>query len=924
MKFYNRLIFKFVIFVVAFTLLPFMFVTIRGLRQLQDVEMSRIYEKNTILAQSYKSLIEERMRGLENAMDSLTQNIVQNIDDEAYVKLRLNYLVETSDLISQLFVIDPSGMQRYKTSGSLGDRSDRDYFIKALSGEKNYSSVIISRTTYSPIIVYAMPFYLDDELIGVIGGTIDLAFLNEMMVINQLDTESYAFIVDREGHPIVHPNKALIENNVSLMAIEPIRLAVEMKSGTSVYSYEGEEKLAAYLFIDKFDWGLVVQEPYDRRGIQIDYLTSNFLTYVLIIGAILLLGIIFFGRSIEKITGEFVAQVTKLQHSDFSVAFSVKTMQRKDELGLVARNQVETIQSLERLLIENNSAKEIAQKRYEHERQLSLELQNTHAKMNAIFHATEDAFFSYVIETGEFVYSEKVLSFLDEKEMMMTQQGLSFFVHMDESDSQLFQQTWDRIYKGEMTTDVIEQKYSKLEGEFFYRFTLLSYCDFTNQSHIIVSIKDITIEKEQEEKLYKRLIYHPLTGLLNRSGIIERLNELITQSTKQLAVILYDINDFRYINSTFGYKVGDEMLRGIAEVLKKHDGILLGLGHIGSDRFCAIYGDELRDTEWMRFFTDNFESIICGSTEMVIKGTLGVAIHEQDQDAATLLRNAEVALFEAKSNASMNYAFYKKSFDTELNERFTMIKHLEKAIDHNEIYMMYQPSVLTHSGDVVGYEALVRWDSNHYGLVSPTVFIELAEKTGYILELGKFILRESMLFAKEINRSGLFYTVSVNISPKQLIDTRFATMFIDMMEELDVGCQHICIEITETAYMENHEVVKEVLVMLKEKGIRIYLDDFGTGYSSLSYIRNLPIDVIKIDKAFIDEIHLDQKAYEMLDAIISIAKSFKMQVVAEGVEYEEQVEILCGLDCDYTQGYYFGKPQKASHYIQTKNIATNH
>ncbi len=265
-------------------------------------------------------------------------------------------------------------------------------------------------------------------------------------------------------------------------------------------------------------------------------------------------------------------------------------------------------------------------------------------------------------------------------------------------------------------------------------------------------------------------------------------------------------------------------------------------------------------------------------------------------------------MHEAKAKGKKQYAHYSDAFNTQVSRRYKIVQALEKVIMNKEMYLVYQPKVTTDTNKIVGFESLVRWESEELGFVGPMEFIDLAEKTGQIIDLGYFIMNKAMIFAKELAVLDPNIIVSINISAKQLIEVNFVERVARIMSEAGVRVQNIGFEVTETAYIGNLEVAEVTLKSLSKLGIKIYLDDFGTGYSSLGYLDRLPINCLKIDKAFIDKIHINDKSKHMLKVILGLSSTLGIECVAEGVELKEQFEILKEEGCELIQGYYFDRP----------------
>ncbi|WP_133016903.1 EAL domain-containing protein [Clostridium cuniculi] len=432
-------------------------------------------------------------------------------------------------------------------------------------------------------------------------------------------------------------------------------------------------------------------------------------------------------------------------------------------------------------------------------------------------------------------------------------------------------------------------------------------------------IMNITNEKNSEQKVHFMSYYDDITGIPNRKMFTEKFQELINNNSNcksQLGIIFFDIDNFKNINDTYGHEIGDEILLKLCERIEN---ILDGrqtFARFGGDEFVIAFSNIINEKEINEFldelllkvrkpFEINNKKIYCTIS-------IGVSIYPKDADRLDiLLKTADMAMHKAKEEGKNRYKFFDVEISNILKRQYEIEKALRTAIENNEIFMVFQPKISIKGEKVNGFEALVRWVNNELGFISPAEFIPIAENSGLIIDLGKYIIEESFKKCSELCCSTKSkFNIAINISDIQLREEGFISFVSEMLEKYNIPPEYIEFEITEGVIMQS--VVKniELLIELKRLGVSIALDDFGTGYSSLSYLKRLPIDVLKIDKSFVDGIGVDEKSEYIAESIIKLSHSLNLKVVAEGVETKEQLGYLNKMKCDVAQGYYFSKPEK--------------
>ena len=435
---------------------------------------------------------------------------------------------------------------------------------------------------------------------------------------------------------------------------------------------------------------------------------------------------------------------------------------------------------------------------------------------------------------------------------------------------------------------------------------------------LLVRAMQYSIErKHYQEQLEHQANYDPLTGLPNRSLLHDRLKRAVfTQRNAQpIAVVFIDLDNFKFINDSLGHSAGDALLTGVAERL--HSIVREGdtVARLGGDEFVLILTEQARGDvvfrALQRILDEVSEPMMIGGQELCITCSAGVSLYPQDgRDVESLLKNADAAMYRAKERGRNNFQFYTAEMNAHAKERFALENDLRRALERDELLLHYQPKIDLATGAIVGAEALVRWQHPEQGLILPDRFISIAEDTGLIVPIGEWVVRTACVQNRAWLQAGLPpIAVSVNLSVRQFHQEGLVKMVERILNETGLAASYLEMELTESMVMHNAEQAIEILAALKKLGVRLSVDDFGTGYSSLNYLRRLPIDTLKIDRSFVQDIDSEDEEEGILArVIISLGHSLKLKVIAEGVETAEELKFLRACGCDEVQGYYFSRP----------------
>jgi diguanylate cyclase (GGDEF)-like protein len=429
--------------------------------------------------------------------------------------------------------------------------------------------------------------------------------------------------------------------------------------------------------------------------------------------------------------------------------------------------------------------------------------------------------------------------------------------------------------------------------------------------------RDITQRKAAEKQVQFLAYYDALTGLPNRTLLQDRLSKALPSARRRrdkVALLFLDLDRFKDINDSLGHSVGDLLLQEVAERLKKWAREQDTVARVGGDEFlivltavkeaadAAVAAERLMNTM-------NAAYVVQGHS-LGISCSIGISVFpEHGADGETLIKNADAAMYCAKESGRNNFRFYTNDMNAQAVERLTLENSLRLALEKKELFLVYQPQMEIATGRIIGLEALLRWQHPELGLVPPDKFIRIAENSGLIMPIGEWVLRTACSQTRKWQDEGLpAVPVAVNVSAVQFRQAGFCELIGRVLRETGLASQYLELELTESLLLSNADVMFSVLQELRAMGLKLAIDDFGTGYSSLSYLRQFPVSKLKIDRSFIRDVAVNPDDAAITTAIISMARSLNLKVIAEGVEDEAQMSFLRAHQCDEIQGYYFSKP----------------
>jgi diguanylate cyclase (GGDEF)-like protein/PAS domain S-box-containing protein len=482
-------------------------------------------------------------------------------------------------------------------------------------------------------------------------------------------------------------------------------------------------------------------------------------------------------------------------------------------------------------------------------------------------------------------------------------------------------EVFEQVVRGETQPSPVEFRFRRADGSWIHLEAVgTNLLHYPGIEGVVLTSRDITQRKLAEERIQYLAQHDTLTDLPNRVLMRDRLNISLAQAQRWdqvVAVLLIDLDRFKVLNDTFGPAVGDEILREMAQRLRQCTREGDTVARLGGDEFMVLLPNlaspQGAATVAQKVLQSVAQPLHILGQEIVMSASIGLSLFPNDaKDPDDLIRNADTAMYSAKRMGRSNYQFYTDDLNLQMRERLIIEHGLRLAEQRNELQLLYQPKISLGQGSIMGFEALVRWHHPTLGLIPPARFIPIAEETGLIVQIGEWVLRTACEQVRAWRDEGLHLRVSVNLSARQFRQENLAQTIYRILSETKVPPRYLELEITESDVMENAESAIATLDELKSKGVDISIDDFGTGYSSLSYLKRFPLDVLKIDRSFVRDVPTNGDDAAIVVAIIALARSMDIRVVAEGVETQSQAEFLNRSGCDFAQGYYFSPPVPAA------------
>ncbi len=774
------------------------------------------------------------------------------------------------DIFMRLSIADHEGYS-VTTDGTRLNISDREYFIETMKGNCFVTDPFISRVDGTMVIIFSVPILNDNEVVGVLNAIYDADVLSLMTDRIKLNDSGGTYMLNGRGDVIAHNNRELVYNKTNDIENakdnsdlnQLARLEEKMISGqkgTGEYSYDGVAKYMGYCPVGNTGWSIAVTSP--KREVFSKLNSVSAALAALIIAASFIIAFVF-SRSKVLATDLKKQKISTLRIAEFMnlLAITIKhdgtiiTLNRHAEEGLLCFSKYASgnIRNIYELLSEEDKN-----------------------KLSEIISGLNGSAVSESFELA-FRYGDSRTSFF------------YFSLVADKEDNNLLKMLGIDITKR------VEQE-NKLQKSF-------------------KELTQVYGELAATEDRIRQLAYRDsLTGLPNRTALYDIVNKVLGELDKfdKCALIYLDIDNFKYVNDSFGHLSGDLLLEEIGSRLRSAIPPEDTVARFEGDEFIIFIHkfrtiDEIisRVDTVTRIFSQPFK-VMKNSVHVSVSS--GISIYPQHTTTAEgLIKSSDVAMYRAKKDGKNKHIIFRREMDKDFSERIDMENGLRKAVENEEFLLHYQPQLDLKTEKIIGFEALIRWMRPDYGLIAPLKFIGLAEETGLIVDIGRWVLETACKFMKELNdTTDSSYKVSVNISVIQLMQGDFVSMVKEVLETTGLAPRCLELELTESKLLEMVELNMQKLIELRKHGVQISIDDFGKGFSSLSYLKQLPLDSLKIDKSFVDDIPENDNS--MIESIIHIGHQRNLAVVAEGVEKHEQVELLTHYKCDRVQGFYFSRP----------------
>lgn len=452
------------------------------------------------------------------------------------------------------------------------------------------------------------------------------------------------------------------------------------------------------------------------------------------------------------------------------------------------------------------------------------------------------------------------------------------------------------------------------------------------------AVQDVTLLKNAEEEIRLLAFYDGLTGLANRMLFMDRLNQEIAAAKRHgriFALLFLDLDQFKLINDSFGHHIGDLLLKNVSEMLQKctrssdtttgpsrNDDSNTLIARLGGDEFIVLLSDislpENAATVARRILQEMPTTHNLDGRQVSVTSSIGISVFPADGDEVeVLLKHADSAMYHAKQNGRNTYKFYKESLNAEVLERFSLEQDIKNALKQNEFILFFQPKLNLSSREIIGAEALIRWMHPQKGMIPPDKFISIAEESGQIVEINKWVVQASCRKNQKWREAGLKpIRIGVNLSGHQFMDQNIIEDIQNALLDAELDSKSLEVEITEVTLMQNSKKTISTLDQMKDLKLRVALDDFGTGYSSLSYLATFPVDALKIDRSFVMGCSISESNRVIIKAIIAMGHSLGLKIVAEGIETEEQLELLRNYGADEGQGFYFSPPVSEDQFVK--------
>lgn len=831
--------------------------------------------------------------------------------------------------VQHSFISDMNGniIADSNSNGILININDREYFQKAIAGEITVSSEIQSKIGGEKIIVIASPILdKNGNVIGLFGNSIRIAAFDEFLSNIKVGKTGYAYLVDNNGIIISHPSKDKLGQVVNSSAIQKMFdsnfYSDKFETVVDTYTYDNKQKYVGMTVLPKLRWILAVTQNIEEINAPAKlelYIIGAVTLIMMIISAI---SSIIASNSITKPITKLIQTISKADSGDLDVKCDYES---NDELGQLSNKFNKMIKKLSNTYDELSSVyEELSATEEELRAQYDELLENQKAlvksedRFKQALDAINDAVWEWDAEKNIFFASDKWESITDYSSNNI---DIKQIMNKENPDHYLSNIIESIMLNSDKNTGYFRDELQIMTKDSGLKWVLsrgkiIKYDDGSIKK-VFGAISDYTIIKGANDRIKELAYYDALTGIPNRNAFLLQLDEIIDMYVKHNmlgALFFIDLDDFKKINDSLGHDIGDKLLKAISSKITDILDETETLCRFGGDEFLLLK----RDVTDKNHVADLAKQLLCifdnnfnlDGKQVFITGSVGICMFPVNgDDKNIILKNADTAMYKAKEKGKNRYEFYNEEMSQLIIKKMLIEKALRVGLKNNEFYLNFQPQVNLKTGKIVGFESLIRLKNDELGFVSPGDFIPIAEENGLIIPIGDWVMETACKKNIEWISKGYEHTcMAINVSSLQIHEADFLEKIKNLITRLGILPQFIELEITESVLMEDMKENVKILQELRNMGIKTALDDFGTGYSSLNYLRMIPIDTLKIDKSFVDDICVNEKQGAIVDGIIEMAHKLGMKVVAEGIETTEQLEVLSQKNCDVIQGYVFCKP----------------
>ncbi|VAW92165.1 diguanylate cyclase/phosphodiesterase (GGDEF & EAL domains) with PAS/PAC sensor(s) [hydrothermal vent metagenome] len=905
----NHIKLRYILFI-TFTLISCVPVILMGLWVQQSAlnkELEAVNEKHLLVARNLTGDLTRYVIDVESSFRLIAKNLSHNHKIEGvreHIKtLNLRYIS----------IINFDGIIKFNVSNAAKKLKKIDYNIMT-----KIEPLLVKALTETETVFYSN-MMLDENkkatfyLIKAIDKShFAIASLSTKHIIDAqkkviFGKRGHAAIVDKTGRAIAHPIKEWVQSMKDMSFLPPVKKMMQGKTGVSRFYTPAmkADMVAGYTYVPIVGWGVMIPQPFEE-------LEARASDVKIVIIWITLLGI-----TIAGIIGWILAGV--LSRPLQAVVESSRIKSNSHNLSKATTQHCCLPFEYNELLASYNHMVDVIKDKTS----IMEDTSNRLSEAQRIAHVGN---WEWNIEEDKVWCSDEFYRIcgIQAQDFNHNFDSLLNLIHPD--DRQMAASILNKVQRRGGRFNLNHKIILDNDGEcYVHHEGELHVGETDNKRRIIGIIHDISDRKRYEAELQQQANYDNLTKLPNRTLLIDRLKQETLSSMRNeqtMGLLSIDLDNFKLVNDTYGHIVGDKLLQQAAVRLKSCIRESDTLARLGGDEFCIILCDIQNEEDCSviankiissfnnAFTIDNHESFIGAS--------VGITLYPNDStDANTLIRNADIALYRVKESEKNNYCFFKEEMDTEVTHRMSLSNDLHKAVEQKEFTLYYQPIIDLQTGKISSAEALIRWIHPQRGFVPPDEFIPLAEHTGIIGPLGEWVMQTACENATTwTDIVSVPPRISVNLSVRQLKLGLSKERVKSIIKASKLPEDQLILEITESLVMHDTDEAIAWMKSIRDIGVSFSIDDFGTGYSSLSYLKKLPINVLKIDRSFINDMMNNVEDASLVNTIISIAKNLNLKIVAEGVEDEQQLNHLNALQCDYIQGYYYSKPLPENEFLE--------